>query len=323
MTLHQLKVFLAIARHSSITKASQELHISEPSVHQQVKSLQMNFSRSLYQKVGRVIEITSDGKAFSAKATEILRKAEELERQFGQTLAANCPGHLAVGGSHVLSASVLAPVVATFKTRNPDVEIEFRTKSGPFIERLVLSEKIDVGLVVNVSSPSLLIVEPFGYQEMVVIVSKQYALSKKRKLTMAELAQAPLIVRTRRNSTSKQILADVEQHGFELNVLMKCDSAQGVKVAVAKGLGVGLLYRKHVEQEIRRGELKVLNVPGLKMHIQSFIIYKAGKPLSPAAQAFLELLRQSPEAKPKRTRHSDHLKPTSPRHWTRSLGLKN
>ena len=213
--------------------------------------------------------------------------------------------------------------MATFKTRNPDVEIEFRTKSGPFIGRLVLSEKIDVGLVVNVSSPSLLIVEPFGYQEMVVIVSKQYALSKKRKLTMAELAQAPLIVRTRRNSTSKQILADVEQHGFELNVLMKCDSAQGVKVAVAKGLGVGLLYRKHVEQEIRRGELKVLNVPGLKMHIQSFIIYKAGKPLSPAAQAFLELLRQSPEAKPIRTRHSDHLKPTSPRHWTRSLGLKN
>ena len=104
---------------------------------------------------------------------------------------------------------------------------------------------------------------------------------------------------------------------------MKCDSAQGVKVAVAKGLGVGLLYRNHVEQEIRRGELKVLNVPSLKMHIQSFIIYKAGKSLSPAAQAFLELLRQSPEAKPTRTRHSDHLKLTSLRHWSRSLGLKN
>jgi DNA-binding transcriptional LysR family regulator len=74
---------------------------------------------------------------------------------------------------------------------------------------------------------------------------------------------------------------------------MKSDSAQGVKVAVAQGLGVGLLYRSHVEQEIRRGELKVLNVPGLKTHIQSFIIDKAGKLLSPAAQAFLELLRQS------------------------------
>src|ERR1044071_5035562 len=152
---------------------------------------------------------------------------------------------------------------------------------------------------------------------MVVIVSKQHALSKKRKLTMAELAQAPLIVRTRRNSSSKQILGEVERHGFELNVLMKCDSAQGVKVAVARGLGVGLLYRSHVEQEIRRGELKVLSVPGLKTHIQSFIIYKAERPISSAAHEFLELLRQSGEAKPTRTRYPDHLKPTSPRDWPR------
>ena len=102
MTLHQLKVFLAIAKHSSITKASQELHISEPSVHQQIKSLQMNFPRSLYRKVGRVIEITSAGRAFSAKASEIVQKAEELERKFARP-AGNSPGHLAVGGSHVLS----------------------------------------------------------------------------------------------------------------------------------------------------------------------------------------------------------------------------
>jgi DNA-binding transcriptional LysR family regulator len=313
MTLNQLKVFLAVARHSSITKASQELHISEPSVHQQVKSLQMNFSRSLYHKVGRVIEITSDGRAFSAKATEILRKAEELERQFGQTLAANCPGHLAVGGTHFLSASILAPIVTTFKTRYANVEIELRTKSGPFIERLVLSEKVDVGMVVSVSSPSLLTVEPFRYEKMVIIVSKQHALSKKQKLTMAELAQAPLIVRIRRNCSSKQILGEVVQHGFELNVVMKCDSAEGVKVAVVQGLGVGLLYRSHVEKEIRRGELKVLNVPGLKQHIQSFIIYKAERPISSAAHEFLKLLRQSRGGKPTRTRHSDQFKPTSPR----------
>ncbi len=110
---------------------------------------------------------------------------------------------------------------------------------------------------------------------------------------MAELAQAPLIVRTRRNSSSKQILGEVERHGFELNVLMKCDSAQGVKAAVAKGLGVGLLYRSHVEQEIRTGEIKVLKVKGLKKMVQSFIIHKAERPISSAAQEFLDLLRQS------------------------------
>jgi DNA-binding transcriptional LysR family regulator len=87
-------------------------------------------------------------------------------------------------------------------------------------------------------------------------------------------------------------MGELEQHGFELNVLMKCDSAQGVKVAVAQGLGVGLLYRSHVEQEIRTGELKVLTVAGLKTHVQSSIIYKAERPISSAAHEFLKLLRQ-------------------------------
>ncbi len=178
MTLHQLRVFLAVAKHSSITRASEELNISQPSVYQQIKSLQTNFPRSLYRKVGRVIEITSVGRAFYAKANEIVQKAEEMERKFGQPPAASSARQLRVGGSHVLSASILAPMVATFKARYPDVQIEFRTKSGPFIERLVLAEKIDLGLVVNAGSSSLLVVEPFRYEEMVVIVSKQHALSK-------------------------------------------------------------------------------------------------------------------------------------------------
>jgi DNA-binding transcriptional LysR family regulator len=90
---------------------------------------------------------------------------------------------------------------------------------------------------------------------------------------------------------------------------MKCDSAQGVKVAVGQGLGIGLLYRSHVEKEIRTGELKALNVTGLKKHVQSFIIYRAERPISPAAREFLELLRQSREAKPTRRRYSGRFKP--------------
>jgi DNA-binding transcriptional LysR family regulator len=304
MTLHQLKVFLAVANHSSITKASQELHISEPSVYQQVKSLQNNFGRSFYRRVGRGIELTTEGRAFFAQASEVLRKADELERQFTSGSVLTEKECIVVGGSHVLSASILAPIVATFESRRSDVQVEFRTKSSQFIERLVLAGKIDLGLITNATPSSLLIVEPFRYEEMVVIVSKQHAPCRKRELTMAELVEGPLIVRARRKSSSNQILEEVEQHGFQLNVLMKCDSAQGVKVAVAQGLGVGLLYRSHVEQEIRTGELKVVNVTGLKKYIQSFIVYKAGRPLSPAAHEFLELLRQSRHVKPTRNRYS-------------------
>jgi DNA-binding transcriptional LysR family regulator len=87
-------------------------------------------------------------------------------------------------------------------------------------------------------------------------------------------------------------------------MFMKCDSAQAVKVAVARGLGLGILYRNHVEQEIKTGELKVIEVPALKKDIQSFIIYKVEKPLLLAIQDLLELVRQSRRAKLIRNRKS-------------------
>jgi DNA-binding transcriptional LysR family regulator len=293
MTLHQLKVFLAVARHSSITKASHQLHISEPSVYQQIKSLQTNFGRGLYRRVGRGIELTPEGKAFVTQATEVLRKADELERQFTKAPVATETESVVIGGSHVLSESVLADLWVAFKSRRPDVQVHFRTKSSPFIERLVMNGKVDLGLITNATSTSQLIVEPFRQEEMVVIVSRQHPLARQHSLTLPELARVPLIVRGRKKSSSQQILDEVEQQGFQLNILMKCDSPQGVKVAVARGLGLGLLYRNHVDQEIKTGELKILQVPDLKKYIQSFIIYKAGEPLLPAAKELLELLRQS------------------------------
>jgi DNA-binding transcriptional LysR family regulator len=298
MTLHQLKVFLAVANHSSITKASQELHISEPSVYQQVKLLQNNFGRCFYRRVGRGIELTTEGRAFFTQASEVLRKADELERQFTTGSVLTEKECIVVGGSHVLSASILVNLLVTFKSRRPDVQVHFRTKSSPFIERLVANDKVDLGLITNATSNSQLIVEPFRQEEMVVIVSRQHPLARQHSLTLRELARGPLIIRGRNKSSSQQILDDVRQQGFQLNIFMKCDSAQGVKVAVARGLGLGLLYRSHIEQEIKTGELKIIQVPDLKKYIQSFIIYKAGKTLLPATQELLELLRQSRHGKP-------------------------
>jgi hypothetical protein len=87
------------------------------------------------------------------------------------------------------------------------------------------------------------------------------------------------------------------------NILMRCDSAHAVKVAVMSGLGIGILHRDHVEQELKRGDLKLLRVRGLKkLHFQSFVVYKALPPLFPVARTFLEFLRQSRALRPQVSR---------------------
>jgi DNA-binding transcriptional LysR family regulator len=120
-------------------------------------------------------------------------------------------------------------------------------------------------------------------------------LARRKKLTLAELAMAPLIIKKGKEgqfSMAEGILKQVERRGLKLNIIMYCDSPEAVKAAVKAGIGVGISYRDIVEPDVKKGDLKVIKVPELKTQINSFIIYPKERPLSPIAQEFLTLLRE-------------------------------
>jgi len=76
---------------------------------------------------------------------------------------------------------------------------------------------------------------------------------------------------------------------------MHCETAEAVKAAVKRRMGFGILYRDLVQADIQRGDLRIIRVPGLEMHTDSFIIYPKQKPLSSDAKDFLALLREGPK----------------------------
>ena len=271
MTLHQLKLFDAVTKHLSFTKAARELHISQPSVYQQIKALEESCAKKLYVKIGRGIALTSEGLDLCSGAREILLRMRALEAHF----RGSAPGaeSFAVGGCHALSASVLPTLLARYKRNHPGVKVSLTTKSSAVIEQLVIDGKIDVGIITNPTHSSFLTITPYRRETMVITVASRHALARKKELTLSELAKGPLIIRERKKSTSREILDQLEEKGYELNILMICDSAQPVKYATMMGQGIGIIYKDHVAREIRNGELKVLKVNGLKRsRFQSYII---------------------------------------------------
>jgi DNA-binding transcriptional LysR family regulator len=129
----------------------------------------------------------------------------------------------------------------------------------------------------------------------VAFASAKHPLSQKKKLTLADFARGPLIVREKTvGSNTWEILAQLERQGYELNVFMECESAEAVKVATMKGLGLGILWRDHLKAEIKRGDITIVKIPNLgKMEAQTFIVYHKERALSSSAQDFLDLLHQS------------------------------
>jgi DNA-binding transcriptional LysR family regulator len=198
---------------------------------------------------------------------------------------------LIVGGSHNPSMKYLPGAIATFQKTHPDIEVRFLTSDGPNIEKSVREAEIDIALVHNPSNSSDFNLEHFAVDHLSFFAHPTHALAKKKKLDLDNIPQIPMIVRDTRDATDK-LLKEIKSRGLTVNVVLRCASPDGVKAAVRKKMGIGILFHNLIEEEIKRKELKVLRFAGLPEVVgNSFIVYAKAKPLSAPASQFLALLR--------------------------------
>jgi DNA-binding transcriptional LysR family regulator len=282
MTLHQLRIFECVVRHLNITKASAALHISQPSVSQQLKLLEEEFARKFFIRVSQGVELTPEGKEFFDAIQPMLAEAEKLEKRFKNDVAP-----LIIGGSHNVSVNVLPKLLMAFKERHPAVQFTLETDRSPVIEKRVLTSELEIALVTNPSHRAEIVYEPYEELEVVAFCLPTNPLARK-KLTLKELVECPLVMRS--GGRTEKMFTNL---GYKVNIALRCEVSSAVRAAVRIGMGVGILYRNAVASRVARGNLSLINVPELKeMGFKSFIIYDRRKPLAPMAQEFLQILRE-------------------------------
>jgi len=293
LTLHQLRIFSAIARFLNVTKASAELQISQPSVSQQLKLLQEEYGAKLYGKNGRGIKLTEEGQLFLKEIDPILRQVDLLKNKFSTHLR---QGSLAIGGSHSPSASFLPLLASIFKEAHPETKLTFRTHNSDVLERMVLESEVEIAVITNSTASPYLAYEPCRAEALVFFATADHPLAKRKNLSVAELAKIPLVVfKKGRLRAFEKILAQIEKQGLTWNVAMYCESSEALKAAVRAKMGLGIIYRDLVQLELDRKEFKVIPVQGLDTHSESYIIYHKERPLSANAGEFLALLRREIE----------------------------
>ena len=162
------------------------------------------------------------------------------------------------------------------------------------MERALRNSEIDTAIVNNPRPSRCLIVEPYANELLVAFVSQTHPLAGKKALKLNDLVRFPLVIRESNGAhgTTEQLLKDLKNSGVRFEIAMRCDSPQAVKEAVRRNVGVGILFKTVVESDIRKGEFRKIDLVGLELAGRTCILYHKHKPLTAAAQAFLELLRQ-------------------------------
>jgi LysR family transcriptional regulator, low CO2-responsive transcriptional regulator len=291
MTLHQLKIFECVARHMNITKASQALRLSQPSVSQQLKLLEQEFGTQFLVRLNHGVELTAQGREFIDAVKPVLSQAANVENAFRTQPSTNKTTTLIIGGSHNVSVNVLPKLLMSFKKNHPSVQFILETNESHVIETRLLNSELEIALITNPSHRTEIVCEPYEEMELVAFCLPSNPFVGK-KLTLKQLLECPLVLKS-----GGRVHAALMGLGHRINVAVRCETSDTVKAAVVMGMGVGILYRNGIAGRLATGNLRLLNVPELKeMRIKSSIIYDRRKPLSPVAQEFLEMLREKQDS---------------------------
>jgi len=288
-TLQQLRLFEAVARHKSFTRAAEEIHLSQPAVSIQVKRLEENVGLTLFEHVGKRITMTEAGRELYSASKDVLGRLADLDIAI-DSLSGEVAGTLRV--TVVTSAKYFLPhLLGAFIRRYPGVEPKLMVANrASLLERV--ADNID-DLYVMGHVPEDLDVTEYSFLENVIsiVASPDHPLANKRKIPLKRINEERFLVRERGSGNRKVVEEFFESRGLEINPYMVLGSAEAIKQGVMAGLGISALSLHNLRLEIAAGQIGVLKVEGFPLRRRWNVIHRTGKNLSPAAKSFVEFLQ--------------------------------
>ncbi len=292
-TLQQLRLFEAVARHRSYTRAAEEVHLTQPAVSIQVKRLEENIGSPLFEMIGKKMHLTLAGQEVHDACVDVLRRLGDLEITL-DNLSGEVAGPINV--TVVSSAKYFLPyLLGKFMRRYPKVEPHLKvTNRANLLERL--GNNTDDLYITGLVPEEMPVVEyPFLENVLVVVAHPHHPLAKKKGLTLEDLADERFVGREPGSGTRKAVEELFRERGLTVTPYIELSSSEAIKQGVMAGLGLAVLSLHSLSLELSANKLTILDVKDFPLRRRWYAVHRKGKQLSRAAQTFLDYLQQEGE----------------------------
>ena len=287
-TLRQLKVFEAVARLLSYSRAAEELHLTQPAVSTQIRKLEEHAGLPLFEQLGKKVFLTPAG-------TELLHHCHLIIGQFAEAEAAMTQFKGVAGGK--LNVAVISAGDYFF----PRLLVEFAGRHEGVSLNLSVHNRADLlaHLVDNLTDLAVMVRPPpdadtenvaFAPHPYVVVAAAEHPLAGESRIPLSRLMREPFIVREQGSDTWHSMADGFGRQMPKLNIAMQIKSTETIKQAVIAGMGVSFLSAHTVSRELRAGSLAVLDVQGFPRMLNWYVVQRRNKRLPPVAQAFKQFL---------------------------------
>lgn len=289
-TQRQLRVFEAVARHLSFSRAAEEMHLTQPAVSTLVKQLEGHAGLALFEQLGKKVYLTPAGTEMLHHARAIIGQLREAEDAMAR-LRGLAGGTLSVA---VISAGdyFFPRLLAEFQQRHPGVQITLSVYNRAELLQQLAHNLVDLAVMVRPPEDADTIQVSFARHPYVVVAAPGHPLAGKRRLPVAALARESFLMRERGSDTWNSMREAFGEHFDRLRPAMEIRSTETIKQAVIAGMGIAFLSAHTLATERRLGQLVVLDVVGFPALFDWFVVHRRNKVLPPAAQSFKDYLLQ-------------------------------
>lgn len=284
----QLEALLLVARHESVSRAAEAMHVTQPAVSLQLRMLEEAAGTPLTRKHGRGIQLTAAGEVMVEFAERILRLWEEAGEEVA-ALKGVISGTLRIGAI-TTAEYLLPPMLVQFTTARPNVRIKLQVGNRNEIVNMLSRHEIDLAIMGTPPRELRTNAARFARHPMAFVASPDHPLMKKRRVSLADIMEANLLVRERGSGTRTTVERLFREAGCPLRIGSELSSNEAIKRMVVAGLGVAFLSVHACTLEFEAGLVQTLPMPENPVEADWYVMHLSDKPIPTVAAAFQDFV---------------------------------
>lgn len=295
-TLHQLRIFLAVARHCSFARAAEALHLSPPTLSLQVKQLSETVGQPLFEQLGKKIFLTAAGQTLAEACQDIEGRLERLSQDLAALQGVE-RGSLKLAILTTVKYTV-PKLLGGFCAAHPGIDVAMLVGNRENLLQRLAANQDDLYIMGQPPENMDVVCEDFADNPLVLVAPPKHPLVGRKNLAPQRLMNEPFILREPGSGTRLTAERFFAAQGITLKNRLEVGSNEAIKQTVAGGLGLAVLSSTTVVSELALGELVLLDVQGFPLIRRWHVVYPRGKRLSAAALAFKAWLFEHREQRP-------------------------
>ena len=288
ITLRQLRIFEAVARCGSISRAATELHVTQPAVSMQIKQLGEQIGLPLLEQVGKRMFLTEAGEELRRHALAMAAHVVDMNAAMDQFRGLE-RGRLRL--AVVSTANYFLPgLIAAFSRQHPGVRVSLQVANRESVLSALADNSTDLAITGQPPQSLDVLAQRFMDNPLVVIAAPDHPLAALTAVPLQRLVDETLVLRESGSGTRAAMERHFESQGVAYRSGFEFGTNEALKQAVRAGLGLGVVSLQTIELELQAGCLVVLPVEGFPIVRQWYVLHRTHKRLSAAASTFRELL---------------------------------